>query len=51
MAEYLNIQVSIWSSLIDMSSSALGVDFRKTVRTLERLGIDHFLKIVSSIEE
>lgn len=51
MAEYLNIQVPICSSLIDMSSAALGVDFRTTGRTLERLGMDHFLKLVSSIEQ
>ncbi|EOG6176934.1 NAD/NADP octopine/nopaline dehydrogenase [Clostridium perfringens] len=44
----LDIPTPICTSLIELSSSALNIDFRKYGRTIDRIGRDNFIKILSS---
>ena len=43
IAHHIGIQVPLTSSLITIASQALGVDFRSTGRTVERLGAEEFI--------
>ena len=46
LAKYLKIDTPICTSLINISSVCLGIDFRKEGRNINRLGINNIKKIV-----
>ncbi len=50
LGKHLGVKTPVCSSLIDLSSSALNVDFRSNGRNLERIGIDNLSKILNELE-
>jgi opine dehydrogenase len=47
LAKYLKIKTPVTSALIDISSAALNIPFRKQGRNIRRLGIDNIKQILS----
>lgn len=48
LGKVLNIKTPVCTSLIELSSCALGKDFRSVGRTIDRIGLENFMKIVDS---
>lgn len=51
LGKYLNVSTPICTSLIDISSSALDIDFRAKGRNIENLGIDNIKEILLDSKE
>ena len=47
IGKHLGVDTTVCTSLINLSSTALGIDFREEGRTLEKLGIENFKKIIN----
>ncbi|HAT4141225.1 TPA: NAD(P)-binding domain-containing protein [Clostridium perfringens] len=47
IGKYLGIKTPVCTSLIELSSIALKIDFRSIGRTIERIGVDNFDKILN----
>lgn len=48
IGKHLGIDTTVCTSLINLSSTALCIDFRKEGRTIDKLGVENFKKIIES---